>query len=504
MIRVTSLLIIILGLGVVIWFSQSKDSERYLASGPIQANDTGLSCVDIKDPLDQTLLPVSLDDKNPTNLKVGIAAKDITPTVKDKTVYLAGFGQNRKATGVHDRLYARAIVFESDKKKIAMVSVDLVGFFYENVLKVRKQLAGFDYVLVSSTHNHEGPDTLGLWGSSPFKSGMDPEYMKLVESRIVEAVKQADKASQTSTARIGTTQAPELLHDGREPFVKHDTLVAMEFMHDEKRIGILVQWNCHPETLSSKNTEISADYVTATVEYLKKKYDCPVVYFTGTVGGLMTSLHVPVKDDKGKLLRDGTWEKTKKYGILVGQATDRALKNARAITLTPITVKSQQVFIPLDNKLYQLGRQLGVLRRKAFLWNNDPYKAKPAPPGEFVKRLALRTEIGSLHLGEVDIAAIPGEIYPELVLDKVQNPADPNSDYPKAPIEPAIYKQLNGKVKMLIGLANDEIGYIIPKRQWDHQSPYCYGRKKNQYGEVNSVGPESAPILCNAFQKLQK
>jgi hypothetical protein len=55
---------------------------------------------------------------------------------------------------------------------------------------------------------------------------------------------------------------------------------------------------------------------------------------------------------------------------------------------------------------------------------------------------------------------------------------------------------------MMIGLANDELGYIIPKRQWDEQAPFCYGRKKAQYGEVNSLGPDTAPILCGAFKEL--
>ena len=30
----------------------------------------------------------------------------------------------------------------------------------------------------------------------------------------------------------------------------------------------------------------------------------------------------------------------------------------------------------------------------------------------------------------------------------------------------------------------------------------CYGRKTAQYGEANSLGPETAPILCKAFQDL--
>jgi hypothetical protein len=51
-------------------------------------------------------------------------------------------------------------------------------------------------------------------------------------------------------------------------------------------------------------------------------------------------------------------------------------------------------------------------------------------------------------------------------------------------------------------LANDEIGYIIPKSQWDVAAPFCYGRKKAQYGESNSLGPETAPILCEAIRQL--
>ncbi len=55
---------------------------------------------------------------------------------------------------------------------------------------------------------------------------------------------------------------------------------------------------------------------------------------------------------------------------------------------------------------------------------------------------------------------------------------------------------------MLIGLGNDELGYFIPKRQWDEKPPFCYGLKKSQYGEENSVGPEAAPIICGVFKEL--
>src|SRR5262249_46212041 len=118
-------------------------------------------------------------------LHAGFAEVDVTPKLGDKPVFMAGFGHNRKATEVADPIVARAVVLKHDKQKIAIVSIDVVGFFYANVETVRKQLGGFDYVLISSTHNHEGPDTLGLWGTSPFKSGVDPEYMKKLEELIV-------------------------------------------------------------------------------------------------------------------------------------------------------------------------------------------------------------------------------------------------------------------------------------------------------------------------------
>jgi hypothetical protein len=54
---------------------------------------------------------------------------------------------------------------------------------------------------------------------------------------------------------------------------------------------------------------------------------------------------------------------------------------------------------------------------------------------------------------------------------------------------------------LLFGLANDELGYIVPKRQWDTKPPFAYGRKDPQYGEENSCGPEIAPILYGALKR---
>jgi Neutral/alkaline non-lysosomal ceramidase, N-terminal len=440
------------------------------------------------------------------DLSVGFAEVDVTPTLNPKKpVFIAGFGHNRKATKVHDPIMARAVVLSDGKQKVALVSVDVVGLFHSVAESVRKEVDGFAYVCVTSTHNHEGPDTLGLWGPSPFATGVDKRYMKALEAGIVKAIKDADKARKPATAKIGTAAGPELLHDGREPYVKHDELVAIRFEGaDGKPLGVLVQWNCHPETMDSKNTELTADYVATTVADLRKSQGCPVAYLTGTVGGLMTSLHVPVKNAKGEELKDGTWEKTEEYGRLVARLAEKALKDAKSVALTPFDARRREVHVPVANELYKLGWRSGVLERTFYVWDNDPYPTSPVQAKDLTKPGAIRTEVGYLKLGDLEVAVIPGEIYPELVLGKVQDPADPGADFPDAPVEPSIYGQLTAKYKMLVGLGNDEIGYILPKRQWDAKTPFCYGRKKDQYGEENSVGPEAGPVLCRAFQDVVK
>src|SRR5262249_46105334 len=186
------------------------------------------------------------------------------------------------------------------------------------------------------------------------------------EGGIVAAVQAAGKALRPVEVKIGTASDGSLLHDGREPYIKHDELVALEFVEPgtKKTAGLVVQWNCHPETLSSKNTLISADFVGYTVKHLHERYRCPVVYLTGTVGGLMTSLHVEVKDDKGVSLKDGTFEKTQRYGELVGKLAEKALAGGQATRLTPLEARSRVIFLPMDNELYWLGWHLRGLGRQ--------------------------------------------------------------------------------------------------------------------------------------------
>ncbi|MCZ2342068.1 MAG: hypothetical protein LC104_09775, partial [Bacteroidales bacterium] len=357
-------------------------------------------------------LPVHAD-----GLSVGFGEADVTPDLQAGPVYLAGFGQDRPATKVHDPIMARAVVLSDGQKKITLVCVDVVGIFLPTVEAIRKQLPGFDAVIVSATHNHEGPDTLGLWGKSPFQSGVDPQYLRRLVAGAVRAVQDADKQRHPATAAIGTVLAPELLADSRQPIVKHDELVTIRFQDPktQRTTGLLVQWNCHPEDLGSRNTEISADFVAGTVRHLQKTHDCPVMYCTGAVGGLMSSLRLEVRDTNGQLLKSGTFARTDRYGVLVAEAATASLRSAQPITLTPFQIRTQHVLVPVQNGLYRLAWQVGTLKRSLYQWDNQPTPKTFTKTQDATKPVAIRTEVGYLRLGTLDVAVIPGELYPELL-----------------------------------------------------------------------------------------
>lgn len=437
-------------------------------------------------------------------LEVGFGKADITPDVRgEKPVWVAGYGHNRRATGVHDPLFARAVVVRDGSRKIALVAVDLVGFMYPNTKRVRSKLEGFDYVLVASTHNHEGPDMIGLWGPSARESGIDPSYVERAEQGVVQAVRAADAAAVPAKAVFGTAEDESLLRDSRLPVAKDGVIRVVRFdkLSDGRPCGLLVEWSCHPETMGSKNTLVTADFPAAAIAALEAKLNAPVAYFSGAVGGLMTGPRDRIKNQEGAFLNEGDFAYSEGYGREVAALACQALEKAEPLALAPLDFSARPIALPLANPVYRLGRSLGVLTREGFTWTGDPNQlGAPIETRVFVGPLALETEVAYVRMGDLHIAAIPGELYPELVYGHFQEPAEPNADTPDAPLESPVAKTLPGPKFLILGLANDEVGYIIPRRQWDDMPPFAYGRTSKQYGEVNSVGPETAPILMKALQ----
>ena len=470
----------------------------------------------------------------PSDLSVGFAAITITPEVPDRwedkngnakyepdngdtftdgngsgvfdPVWIAGFSNNRPAAGVHDDTWARTMIVDDGKTRLAIVSIDAIGFMNDDVLDVRNLIpeeAGITYAIISSTHTHEGPDMIGMWSGTPLKDGLNKEYMKFVKYRIVQSIDAAVKNMHPAKLEVSQdlTGAIPLVKDTRKPEVFDSGLRMIKALDKKngKVLGSLVAWADHPETLWSNNLLSSSDfphYVREGVEkgvfngdtLMKPGIGGICVYVNGAVGGLMTTHpSLPVKDPfTGAEYNEPTFEKAEAQGKHLALLALNAMENpAEIIETASISAIVRTLPMKIDNPMFKLGAALGVMKRGTMGW------------------MKMRSELAVISIGPLSLVTIPGEIYPELVNGQVDAPE--GNDFGVKPIEiPPIREMMPGKYKFVLGLANDEIGYIIPKSQWDEKAPYTYGRDNSPYGEENSLGPNTAGVIHGNLKEMLK
>jgi len=458
-------------------------------------------------------------------LKAGFSAVTITPEVPDRwndsdanskyepgkgdtftdgngngifdQVWIAGFGNSRAANGIHDDLWARTIVIDDGTTRLAIVVLDAIGFMNNNVIDTRSMIpqeTGIDYTMIVSTHVHEGPDLLGLWGKSPFKSGTDQDYVEFVKSRIVESVLSAVSNLRPATLEISEdmTGAEHLVTDTRKPDVYDSGLRIIKAVDkvSGKTMGSLVSWADHPETLWGKNLLITSDfphYVREGIEngiwsgdsLVMQGTGGIVLYINGAIGGLMTTHpSLGVKNPfTGIEYNEPSFEKAEAQGTQIAILALKAMENpVEKIDSAGISLVARTVTLPIQNKLFRLGTMLGVFDRGTSGW------------------MKMRSELTVFRIGPASFATFPGEVYPEIINGGIEAPG--GNDFALSPEEvPCVRDMMPGKYKFIFGLANDEIGYIIPKSQWDVKAPFTYGRNDSPYGEENSLGPETAGIL---------
>jgi len=218
-----------------------------------------------------------------TKLLAGAAEIIITPALDGPLNVV------RPSTGVHDDLFARALVISDTLKKTAIVSLDLagVGFAFTDELREQiKQRTGIDTALVNCTHTHSAPFTMPYsvtnWNWL-MKEGR-PWYDALL-ANITEVVCWANAELSEATIRIGRepvqiglNRRADLqkqsddeklsLDDGVIPWVDVLRIDGM----DGNPIAILFSHAAHPVTVHHASNLIGADYPGYAVETVKRHF----------------------------------------------------------------------------------------------------------------------------------------------------------------------------------------------------------------------------------------
>jgi hypothetical protein len=475
---------------------------------------------------------LSIISHDENELKAGFAAVAITPEVPDRwtdanndaeynpkdgdtftdrngngrfdPVWIAGFSNARAANGIHDDVWARTMVIDDGKTRLAVVAIDAIGFMNNDVIDVRKMIpaaTGVTYTIIASTHTHEGPDLVGLWGKTPFKNGVNGKYMDFVKNQIVKSVEKAVASMKPATLSVSEdlSGANFLVKDTREPAVFDTGLRIIRAIDKENgtTLGSLVAWADHPETLWSDNLLVSSDFPHYVREDVEKgvfngdTLKMPgiggiTLFINGAVGGLMTTHPSLAVNDPftGTEYKEPSFEKAEAQGKQLALLILSSIqKPSEEISKAAISIVVKTITMPIENKMFRLATSLGVLDRGTSGW------------------MKMRTEVSVISIGPLSIATIPGEAYPEILNGPLDAPE--GADFKTAPPElPVIRDMMKGRYKFVFCLANDEIGYILPKSQWDVDAPFTYQRKDSPYGEENSLGPETASILHKNIKEM--
>ncbi len=391
-------------------------------------------------------------------LTVGYAQATITPAL-DRPVYLAGFGRNRRAQSVHDDLFVRALALNGAGATVVLAAVDLIGLTRHVVQEIEsavRQIAPAVQLVVAATHTHHGPDTLGLWGPDEVTRGVDEEYLAHLQQAIAATALDALHRMRPADLRTASAQVTGIARNARDPAITDEELSCLQFVAagQNKPLATLLVYPCHPEVLWDDNPHITSDYLDAMRRVVERTTGAPCIGMVGALGGMMTPA-----------MPGNTFEDAERMGVILGEAALAALTGARAHAIEYVGYRRRVYDLPLANPLFQMALEAGLLT--GLLNDGD----------------TLTTEAGLLRLGDAAIFFMPGEVLPRLGLAYKQQ-----------------MRSAGIRHAVLVGLANDELGYILPADDFIFpDDPFEPGA---HYEESMSVGIDAGPALSAALTAL--
>ncbi|MBO7405297.1 MAG: hypothetical protein J6V24_10090 [Clostridia bacterium] len=412
------------------------------------------------------------------------------PLPEEGSFYIAGYHNGWEITEVRDLQRATAMWLEAGDCRTVLVSVDCVGLGSDTVARVRDSLADLIAetgcaVHVIATHDHAGLDTLGLWGPVA-EDGKNPAFMDNLVAACRDAVLRAYEDRRPGKLWAADVPMEEMYRDSRDPQIWDPMLHLLRFAPDDGGAGIRVlSCGAHAESLRGANTRLSRDYPGVLCDLVEERTGDRALFLPGAVGGLvMTKEFIQPFDAEENLLVTG--EKLADYacGPVEERELDAVLSDA-GITFS----------VPLDNTVFLYYKFLGILGNEA-------------EAGEGETGYALGTSLSVLRLGSQTLVLVPGEIFPELVFGGGlgEHAAFPARQNPEPLAQILASHGLDDF--FIVGLADDELGYIVPPDDFlvDEQAPYLEAAEpadgSRHYEETNSVGKDCAGAIANALREL--
>lgn len=378
-------------------------------------------------------LLVLAEETNAQQLRAGAATRVITP---DPLLPVSGgVGTPKKSVEKKGDLFARAFVLEKGSVRIAIVSVDNLGWTAALGDKSRALIKGVpaENILIGSTHTHSAPDAYGFPDENG-KSLADLAYLDDCVKKIADAVNEAVKNLAPATLKVAVGEAKGKIAYNYYADQLYDPrcgVIQAVGKSDSKVIATLVNYAIHPEVIGSGRGILSPDLCGPLYDRIEAKVGGVAIFMNGAQGGMVTADN---RQAEGK--EANTWEECIRIGNLLADEALRIVESAQPMDSPLLSCASRNIRFPVDSEMMR------------YILNNSPIKMTT------VNDDVVTTRLNFLQIGSARVLTIPGE-------------ALPNIGY-------YIKRNMNTDQAFLFGLTNDAFGYILTKVDFNSFKRYEY------------------------------
>jgi neutral ceramidase len=437
-----------------------------------------------------------------STFQAGASSVVITPPIGvPLSGYFAAEGRTETAHGVHDNLYARALVLNDGESVIAIVTTDLIGLGDEELAAVREIVQREvditpDHLILACTHTHSGPIVHPFPPSDLVPGQADEHYFHLLPRLISSAVIMAVRRQRP--ARVGAGSGTCYININRREILPDGTLRGLPFLGrnpsgiTDREVGVLrvddattgtplavlLSYACHPVVLGP-NLEISADYVGYAVNFIERTMG------TGTVALFANG----AQGDMNSKIHPGTFEDAERLGVTLGAEVLKValdietysnvqIKAATRCTNLPLnpasTPERQHEYIHFLEQEYQRFTTAGDAIRA---WDIEMRLAVAG------YRLYNREQIPNPYMAaEVTAFGLKGE---GVNVGLISEPAELFCEYGIRARQQSPFS-----TTLVLGLANGFIGYVPTSNVYTEGGYEC---------EATNVAPGAGDQLCQTM-----
>lgn len=378
------------------------------------------------------------------SLLVGLGKSDITPPVGTP---LSGYGvrHGKASLGVHDPLYARALSLTCGQQTFTLVSTDLTlidASLRQAVLDcVRKTYAMEDERLIlMATHTHSGGGAIGkkFWERlimGKFQNHVFAHTVEAIASAIITSLSEAISV----TAHWGSQDISDLVicRNQCAPDVPQTLDLLCLRNDDQEVVATLLFMAAHPTMLRPSNLLFSADFPGLLTAALEQQAPGSLALFINGAAADLRPKHPKIQD---------SFAQAQRY-------VQHLMERVATTAFAPIDLSEECAICKVAVKLPRIHIRLGWVHLPSIIGNY---------------LWPRQTTFQAIRTGPLLWLIFPAELSHEV------------GEHVKE------YGRACGLCPIILGYANDYIGYIVPHHAYDDHSFYparaaLYGKEMDAF-----------------------